>query len=151
MLKEVIHIGLTVRDIDRSIAFYRDLLGLALEGQLVMEGEATDRLFGRKGCRCRVAYLNGGSTISAPPVELLAFTDKPAEPSPPALFQTSISELCFRVADIAAFHRHLVDHGVDCLSEPQLFDFTATGFGKSLAFYFRDPDGIILEAMQTLP
>ena len=39
---------------------------------------------------------------------------------------------------------------VECLSEPQYFDFRADGFGESRAFYFRDPDGIILEMMQPL-
>ena len=32
----------------------------------------------------------------------------------------------------------------------QYFDFRADGFGESRAFYFRDPDGIILEMMQPL-
>ena len=36
------------------------------------------------------------------------------------------------------------------LSEPQYFDFRANEFGESRAFYFRDPDGIILEMMQPL-
>ena len=35
-------------------------------------------------------------------------------------------------------------------SDPQEFDFRQEGFGRSKAFYFRDPDGIILEIMQPL-
>ncbi len=34
--------------------------------------------------------------------------------------------------------------------EPQLFDFTKYGFGKSKALYFKDPDGIILELMEKI-
>ena len=34
--------------------------------------------------------------------------------------------------------------------EPQFFDFTSDGFGKSKAVYFKDNDGIILELMEYL-
>ena len=47
-------------------------------------------------------------------------------------------------------YKTLVENHVECLSEPQYFDFRADGFGESRAFYFRDPDGIILEMMQPL-
>jgi glyoxylase I family protein len=45
---------------------------------------------------------------------------------------------------------HDIENHVECLSEPQYFDFRANEFGESRAFYFRDPDGIILEMMQPL-
>ena len=151
MVQEVMHIGVTVTDIERSIAFYRDTLGLSFRGELLMQGEATDRLFARKGCKVKVAYLNGSDEILAPPIELLEFIDKPAEKAPSSLFLTSISEICFRVKDIEALYAHLQEHGVECLSEPQFFDFTSMGHGKSKAIYFKDPDGIVLEAMQPVP
>ena len=45
MVHEITHIGVTERDIERSIAFYRDVLGLEFVGTITMEGEETDRLF----------------------------------------------------------------------------------------------------------
>ena len=56
------------------------------------------------------------------------------------MFTTSISEVCFYTDDIDSVYKHLVDNNVECLSEPQYFDFRADGFGESRAFYFRDPD-----------
>jgi catechol 2,3-dioxygenase-like lactoylglutathione lyase family enzyme len=38
MLKGIVHVGLTVTDLDRSVAFYRDVLGLAYLGEMEMEG-----------------------------------------------------------------------------------------------------------------
>ena len=150
MIQEIMHVGVTVSDMDRSIAFYRDILGLNFVGEIFMEGPETDALFGRKGCRARVAYLNGSDHIMAPPVELICFVDEACRHDPADLMKTSISEICFRVQDIDAVYAHLVEQGVDCLSAPQAFDFTASGFGKSKAIYFRDPDGIIMELMQAL-
>ena len=66
------------------------------------------------------------------------------------LFMTSISELCFYTDDIDTVYKKLIEKNVECLSEPQYFDFSSQGFGKSKAFYFKDPDGIILEMMQPL-
>ena len=149
MIGEIVHVGVTVSDMDRSIAFYRDILGLEYKGELTMSGEATDRLFQREGVVARVAYLNGSDNISCPPVELICF-DEGARASHANLFSTSISEICFVTDDIDREYMRLVDLGVECLSAPQDFDFSSAGFGKSRALYFRDPDGIILELMQYL-
>ena len=150
MIGRIYHVGLTVSDLDRSVAFYRDVLGLTYQGEMVMTGDATDALFQRKDCKARVAYLNGSEHVEAPPVELIQFVGDAAEREAPGLFAPSISELCFYTDSIDAVYERLLSKGVDCLSPPVAFDFTDQGFGKSKAFYFKDPDGIILEMMQPL-
>ena len=150
MLKEIIHVGVTVSDMDHSIEFYQNILGLTFQGELIMEGKETDLLFQRENCKVRVAYLNGNEHIMSAPVELIQFLTDPCTKDPSDLHKTSISEICFRVEDIEKIYQHLVSNHVECLSEPQEFDFTSSGFGKSKALYFKDPDGIILELMQPL-
>ncbi|MDO5734626.1 MAG: VOC family protein [Eubacteriales bacterium] len=150
MIKEVAHIGLTVSDMDQSIEFYQKVLGLDFKGEILMEGPETDRLFGAENTKARVAYLNGSDELIAPPVELIQFLNCDYLPAKNDLRRLSISELCFRVEDIDAVYERLLEHGVECLSEPQNFDFTKDGFGKSKAIYFKDPDGIILELMEYL-
>ena len=150
MVGRIYHVGLTVSDLERSIAFYRDVLGLEFQGEIFMEGEETDKMFRRVNCKARVAYLNGSKAVEAPPVELIQFVNNEVKKVPSDLFTTSISEVCFYTDDIDSAYKHLVDNNVECLPEPQYFDFRADGFGESRAFYFRDPDGIILEMMQPL-
>ena len=150
MVGRIYHAGLTVSDLERSIAFYRDVLGLEFQGEIFMEGEETDKMFHRVNCKARVAYLNGSKAVEAPPVELIQFVNNEVKKVPSDLFTTSISEVCFYTDDIDSAYKHLVDNNEECLSEPQYFDFRADGFGESRAFYFRDPDGIILEMMQPL-
>ena len=150
MVERIYHVGLTVSDLDRSIAFYRDILGLEFQGEIFMDGEETDRLFRMKDTKARVAYLNGSKAIEAPPIELIQFVDNKVKKVKGNLFTTSISEVCFYTDDIERVYNSLIENHVECLSEPQYFDFRADGFGKSRAFYFRDPDGIILEMMQPL-
>lgn len=150
MLKGIIHVGLTVTDLERSVAFYRDILGLTYLGEMEMEGLETERLFQQKDCKARVAYLNGSPELAAPPVELIQFVGQEPERQAGNLFRTSISELCFAVEDIDREYLRLKDLGVEFLSEPQTFDSTEYGFGKSRAVYLRDPDGIVLELLQPL-
>ena len=150
MVGRIYHVGLTVSDLNRSIAFYRDILGLKLQGEIFMEGEETDKMFRKENCKARVAYLNGSKVLEAPPIELIQFVDSKIHKEQSDLFTTSISEVCFYTDDIDFVYKTLIENHVECLSEPQYFDFRADGFGKSRAFYFRDPDGIILEMMQPL-
>lgn len=150
MLKGILHVGLTVTDLDRSVAFYRDVLGLAYLGEMEMEGPETECLFQQKDCKARVAYLNGSRELGAPPVELIQFVGQEPERQAGDLFRTSISELCFAVEDIGREYQRLKELGVEFLSEPQAFDYTKYGFGKSRAVYFHDPDGIVLELLQPL-
>ncbi|OLA13322.1 MAG: glyoxalase [Coprococcus sp. CAG:131-related_45_246] len=132
MVGRIYHVGLTVSDLDRSVAFYRDILGLAFQGEIFMEGKETDKMFRRANCKARV------------------FVDSEIHKEQSDLFTTSISEVCFYTDDIDSVYNILIENHVECLSEPQYFDFRADGFGESRAFYFRDPDGIILEMMQPL-
>ncbi|GEM_PF-5873037 len=63
----------------------------------------------------------------------------------------SIAELCFYVNDIDTLYTNLKEKGVDFISEPQYFDLTSQGFGKSKAVYFKDPDGFILNKKSVAP
>ena len=44
MVGRIYHVGLTVSNLDKSIAFYRDVLGLTFQGEIMMVGEETDKI-----------------------------------------------------------------------------------------------------------
>ena len=146
MVGRIYHVGLTVSDLDRSIAFYRDILRLEFQGEIFMEGEETDKMFRKENCKARVAYLNGSKALEAPPVELIQFVDSKIHKEQSDLFTTSISEVCFYTDDIDSVYKTLIENHVECLSEPQYFDFRADGFGESRAFYFSNINGFGVSA-----
>lgn len=150
MIGQVAHIGITVSNMEESIKFYRDILGLNFQGQMLMEGEATDQLFNMKDCKVKVAYLNGSDKLNTPPIELLEFKNMTKANKEIKLNKISISEVCFSVKDIDKVYEVLKDRGVEFLSKPQSFDLTDQGFGKSRAVYFQDPDGIVLELIENM-
>lgn len=137
MIGGIVHVGITVADLDRSVAFYRDVLGLRYVGEMTMQGEQTDRLFGFAQADARVAYLNGSETIAAPPLEIIQFVHHRPHNIQANLKQISISEICFAVTDIEQSYQRLKAKGVEFLSAPQAFDLSAQGFGKSKAVYFK--------------
>lgn len=144
----IAHVGVTVADLERAKKFYGEVLGLTFKGQMVMEGEATDRLFNMDGCKVHVAYFNGSNRIGIPPVELLYFENRQVKPCTSDLDRVSISELCFDVKRIDQVYEKLLAKGVKFLSEPQYFDLTSQGFGRSKAVYLKDSEGNILELIE---
>ena len=145
MIQHVAHIGLTVSNLEQSIQFYQNIVGLTYVNQMKMNGKNTDALFQKENCEAKVAYLqpkDGGALI-----ELIQFTSHPVQLDRTNLFRTSISEICFTCDDIQAEYERLKALGVQFLSSPQFFDYGST---KSYAVYFYDLDGNILEMMQSL-
>lgn len=145
MIGKVLHIGLTVSDIEKSIKFYTEKLGLKLENRMTMEGKNTDILFGKENIRVEIAYLNGSSELNCPPIELICFSKNRTIKEENDLQKTSISEVCFYTDNIDLEYERLKGLGVEFISSPQSFTFNET---KSKAVYFRDPDGIILELIE---
>ena len=60
MVGRIYHVGLTVSDLNRSIAFYRDVLGLKFQGEIFMEGEETDKMFRKENCKAKKRHLDSG-------------------------------------------------------------------------------------------
>lgn len=55
MVGNIYHVGLTVSDLDKSVIFYRDVLGLEFQGEILMVGKETDKMFHKENCKARVA------------------------------------------------------------------------------------------------
>ena len=74
------HSALAVADADRSIAFYRDRLGLGLGGRQLNTGAEQDRLDGLEGAAVDVVALLPEQ--GSPHVELLGYRSPPGRPAP---------------------------------------------------------------------
>jgi glyoxylase I family protein len=150
MLGAVAHIGITVRDMEGAVRFYRDILGLKVLGDVAIEGDEADTITREKGVKLRAVYLRSEKDLKGPPIELLHFV-QPAgsagEPYP-RLTNPGITEVAFWVKDIEQTYVDLRSRGVKFYSAPQLFELE--GYGKVKAVYFWDPDGTTLELLQTL-
>jgi catechol 2,3-dioxygenase-like lactoylglutathione lyase family enzyme len=150
MLGAVAHIGITVRDMEGALRFYRDLLGLKMLGDITIEGDEADEITREKGVKLRAVYLRSEEDLKGPPIELLHFVEPlGTEGVPyPRLTNPGITEVAFWVKDIEKTYLDLRTRGVKFYSAPQLFELE--GYGKVKAVYFWDPDGTTLELLQNL-
>ena len=121
------HVAITVSDMKKSIAFYRDILGFTVMGKLVLQ----DGNF-------LIVYLR---TSNGAIVELFEYTEK-GRPLPAVLDDHDMGyrHMCFMVDDVDEYSRYLKERGVEFLVEPK----NASTTPLRLAF-FKDPDGNKIE------
>lgn len=121
MMEGILHIGITVNNMDNSIKFYRDILGLEFSGKLIIEGEEADLLFGEKNIKVRIVYFNCNKRYSGPSIELIEFLDRGKKKDKISLLKNSISEICFKVENIEKIYEDLIDKDVNFISKTTIF------------------------------
>jgi catechol 2,3-dioxygenase-like lactoylglutathione lyase family enzyme len=141
------HTGFTVADITRSLAFYRDLLGLEVIAEQVAEAEYLGRVVGFPGVRQKQAFLRVPGDGHR--LELLEYLTHPGEPTPRETNRPGNGHICLYVDDLAGTHARLRDAGVTLMSEP--VEITAGVNRGAWAVYARDPDGFTVELFQRPP
>ena len=144
MITTVDHAGLSVADLERSLAFYRDLLGLRLLRVLDYGPESElGRVVGMPACRARIAHLLLGSTM----VELFEYAEPPGRAMAPDRRQADHGWIHVGLAstDTRGDCARLREAGVEFLSDP--IEFRP---GVWIA-YFKGPDGEVIELRQLPP
>jgi catechol 2,3-dioxygenase-like lactoylglutathione lyase family enzyme len=127
VIKDVSHVSIAVSDMERSIAFYRDVFGWEQLFDERMGGEAFEALTGAPGASGRAC----GGRIGSLRVELMHFNFIPAVAASSGL---GLRVLSMEVADAHAAHDALVARGVPVSGPP------VEVFGVHM-FFVVDPDG----------
>jgi catechol 2,3-dioxygenase-like lactoylglutathione lyase family enzyme len=138
------HTGLTVVNLERSLAFYRDLLGFEVLMTQEKQGGYLAAIVGYPDAHARMAHLQApGSTHR---IELLEYITPPSAPRRVEPRDAGPTHICLTVGDLPGLYERLRDAGVEMFSAPVEVD---TGVNRGgLALYLRDPDGAILELFQ---
>jgi lactoylglutathione lyase len=124
-LRLVVTNTLIVADIQRSVAFYHDVLG----AKVLLEGEPT---FLQLGNVWLTINRGGGPTDDKPEV----FASPPRDLNVLSIF------LNLRVTDIRRYYEVWSSRGAKFITEPKVH-------ATELRCYMRDPDGYLIEVGQT--
>lgn len=145
MIRAMHHISLATDDLDRFVAFYRDLLGFQLDriSAIPPGWEPFENIVGMRNVTGKVAQFNLGNMN----MEVFCYSDpkpRPGERRPAC--DVGIRHIAFDVQDIFSEYERLKAAGVEFISPPQYLDG-----GKCTSCYFYDPDGNIMELQELHP
>ncbi len=135
------HTGLTVSDLERSVAFYRDTLGMQEVRRTDIAGDGIARMVGVPGAHLKICTLR---LADGHILELIQYA-APGPQSAAGLPANSrgVPHFAFYCDDVQRTYEELRAKGVDFVASP-----TTVVPGRPGACYFRDPDGILLELNQ---
>ena len=144
-MKAMHHVGITVRDLDASIRFYHDVLGLPFSNEPSpwFDGPELGPAVGVPGAGLRqVSLLLGDTTF-----ELLEYKSPPSETAKPLLSNNiGASHVAFLVDDIVAKKAELESKGIEFYSDVNTVDEGVLAGWRWV--YFEDPDGYPLELVE---
>jgi catechol 2,3-dioxygenase-like lactoylglutathione lyase family enzyme len=144
-MKGLHHVGITVKDLDASIRFYHDVLGLEFsnEPSLWFDAPELGPAVGVPGAGLRQVSLTLGDTT----LELLEYKSPPSETHKPLLSNNiGASHVAFLVDDIDAKKAELEGKGIEFYSDVNVVDEGVLAGWRWV--YFEDPDGYPLELVE---
>ena len=143
MLKSFFHTGFVVKDLDTSVAFYRDVMGLKYELTSERTGEFAERVVGFKNAHLKVAFLNMDNGHH---LELVQYIVPEGAQAKFERNDLGASHLAFFVENMEEYHAAMSDRGLRFIGPPA----TLVQDGKITrkAAYAQDPDGNWLEFVE---
>jgi catechol 2,3-dioxygenase-like lactoylglutathione lyase family enzyme len=152
MLHGIWHFSFTVADLDRSIAFYRDVLGFELIHTQEQTNEYTRRLVGYPDASLKIAQFaipGQPRDLSTHDLELVEYVSPKGTRGDSNICNPGAAHLAMAVDDIHGRYERLAAAGVSFVSPPN--HRTAGVNAGGYTCYFRDPDDIVLELVQPPP
>jgi len=136
------HVGIVVADLEKSLRFYRDLLGLSVIRTMEEAGPTIDALLGLTDVHVTTVKL--APSAGEVQVELLRFASSPGtqrgtiRPDTPGP-----THVAFTVQDLSGLYHRMRQAGVGFLSPP-----LPSPDGRALVVFCRDPDGTLVELVE---
>ncbi len=134
------HVGITCADLEASLRFYRDLLGIPVRAR----GESEAVAAGNAGAKYAYADLElpDGRVL-----ELVEPLEGGHEPVPPGTLRPGSAHTALRVSDVDALLARLAEAGIEPLDPPVTLREPGAWHGYRIV-YVRDPDGHAVELAQ---
>jgi len=142
MITSVNHTSFTVSHLERSISFYRDLLGMELISLAGRDRAFAEKVTGIPGANLKIAYLQAPGHR----LELIQYFSPPGKKLDLQTNNVGCAHLAFNVDDLPKMYADLKAKGVQFKSPPQ--EVPAGPNKGTLTVYLTDPDGLTLEFLQ---
>jgi catechol 2,3-dioxygenase-like lactoylglutathione lyase family enzyme len=142
MITGVHHFSFTVGDMERSLAFYTEILGMRALSDVVVEESPGRSVTQIPDARLRIVHLLAYGSV----IELIQYSSPVGKPLDGRTCDAGSAHIAFIVDDIERAYQDLQRKGVHFKSAPVVTGTYAGTIVKSV--YFLDPDGITLEFVE---
>lgn len=138
------HTGITVSNLERSLAFWRDVLGFEFSHSAHQKGERPEQITGVKGADLKLAVLKTPSGHKIELLEHFAPADRRCVDLRPC--DVGHMHVALIIDDLEAVLQKIAASGWKAAGKPQTLT-SGPNAGKRVV-YVRDPDGTTIEFMQ---
>ena len=143
-IQAIRHTGIVVSDMDRSLPFYRDLLGMEVWADFKDDSAYVQAMTGVPGAHIWMVKLKAANDVS---IELLQYLSHP-QPPPEQLVKArdvGCNHVALQVNDLDTLHEKLKAAGIRFNAPPAV-----SPDGGAKVAYCRDPEGVLIELVQIL-
>jgi glyoxylase I family protein len=139
------HTGITVSNLERALAFWRDVLGFEFSHGAHQKGERPEQITGVKGAELKLAVVK---TPGGHKIELLEYFAPPDRKKDASLRPCDLGHVhvALIVDDLETVLQKIAASGWKAAGKPQILTHGPNA-GKRVV-YVRDPDGTTIEFMQ---
>jgi len=142
-MKAIRHFGIVVSDIEKSLHFYKDILGLKIKKDMIEEGKFIDTILGIKNVKVRTTKMaaDDGNLI-----ELLWYKSHPRKRRKNNdICKIGTSHIAFTVENLDYEYKRLKEKGIKFNCSPQI-----SPDRKAKVAFCHDPDGAPVELVEEL-
>lgn len=144
MIKSVEHFSFTVSNLNDSLHFFCDLLGLRATPVMEVNNEDVQKIIGIPGAQLRISLVQ---TPDKHNIELIEYVKPRGTKLDLKTYNTGVSHLAFLVDDVQAMYNDLSKKGVE-FRNPPTWTIGNDGKGRWGVCYLKGPDDITLELIE---
>lgn len=147
MTLKALRTAFTVSNMDRSLAFYTQVLGFQLLYDKMRDGASFETMLGIPNVKLRVVAMKD-SAGSDHLLELVEYLSPKATAHSPRFAEVGAANVCYVVDDLAAVFARLEQSGATCVNPPT--DYIREGKRMGTIMFALDPDGIAVGLYEPL-
>ena len=144
MITGLAHSGYTVSNLERSVAFYGETLGIERTRMQVSDQPYLERVTGLPGANMRIGFVQAEGDNSA--LELLEFVQPKGQPAGVGFGRLGTFSVGWAVDNLPAAYERLSGQGVNFLAEPQVVGDGP--WGDAVGAFLLGPDGSLIELVE---
>ena len=144
MLKSFFHTGFVAKDIEESVKFYSEVLGMRIAARMERQGEFIEQVLAFPGAHIKGGFVDMGEGHQ---LELIQYLSPASGENSLKRNDLGASHLAFFVEDLDKFYQKTSQKGIR-YNNPPASMFDDNGKLSRKVAYAQDPDGNWLEFVE---